>query len=361
MPNFLEINSHKGNYRAEFILDISELVELVSQPRNFFLIDSNIALIYQKNFHKIIQSEASILVDATEHSKSLKAIEDIIVALLGLGIKRGDTLVGVGGGVMQDITCFISSLLFRGLDWIYLPTTLLAQADSCIGSKSSVNLENAKNILGTFNPPKHIYICTNFLKSLHERELRSGLGEILKVHAIDSIAQFNALAADYDRLLDNEVLLLSYIKNSLLIKKSYIEIDEFDKGIRNIFNYGHSFGHAIEVSSDYKIPHGIAVTIGMDMANYVAMKMGWISFQNYERMHKIFYKNFSQFIGHDIFYEKLINAISKDKKNTSTALVLILPHDVECTIRKTEVILDQSFKDICKNYLRNFHENKFER
>ena len=135
---------------------------------------------------------------------------------------------------------FLSATLLRGINWNFIPTTLLAQADSCIGSKSSINCNGVKNILGTFTPPEKVAICPIFLSSLNKAEIHSGIGEILKVHAISGKEKFQKIKLKYDQLFKNNEELLKKIYESLLIKKKFIEIDEFDRGPRNIFNYGHS-------------------------------------------------------------------------------------------------------------------------
>ena len=177
--------------------------------------------------------------------------------------------------------------MFRGLDWDFFPTTLLAQSDSCIGSKSSINSGNIKNILGTFTPPKKIILDVSFLKTLEEKDIYSGIGEMIKVHAINSPESFDQINQSYDKILEDPESMVQFIRASLLFKKRLIELDEFDVGPRNVMNYGHSFGHAIETATNYGIPHGIAVTIGMDMANFVASKLGVTSLSNFERMHAL--------------------------------------------------------------------------
>src|SRR5581483_3202456 len=189
-------------------------------------------------------------------------------------IRRNHVLVAIGGGIIQDITCFLAATMLRGLPWNFIPTTLLAQADSCIGSKSSINAGEAKNILGTFTPPARVDVSTRFLKTLDERDIRSGIGEMLKVHAIEGPQSFDQIAHDYENILSDDSVMLHYIRRSLDIKKRIIEIDEFDRGPRNVMNYGHSFGHAIESATDFAVPHGIAVTLGMDLANYTAVRTG---------------------------------------------------------------------------------------
>jgi 3-dehydroquinate synthase len=233
--------------------------------------------------------------------------------------------VAIGGGIIQDITCFLATVILRGLPWFFYPTTLLAQADSCIGSKSSINSGKIKNIIGAFTPPNGIVIDVNFLDTLENQEILSGIGEMIKVHAIDSPESFDQIAVDYDRMIQDRSVMEKYIYNSLLIKKRLIELDEFDLGPRNVMNYGHSFGHAIESATNYAIPHGIAVTIGMDMANFISVGLGVSDMGNYRRMHTLLKKNYQTYEDSQIEPEALISALKKDKKNTSLQFKLILP------------------------------------
>ncbi|MBI5139168.1 3-dehydroquinate synthase, partial [Candidatus Nomurabacteria bacterium] len=148
----LEINSHRGKYIAQFRESIFEFSNF-DLAKKIFIIDSKVASLYGDQLKKILNSELCLLIEATEENKSLHKFTHHIEQLTSLGIRRGDTLVAIGGGIIQDITCFLAATLFRGLDWIFYPTTLLAQADSCIGSKSSINVGSLKNLLGTFTPP----------------------------------------------------------------------------------------------------------------------------------------------------------------------------------------------------------------
>jgi 3-dehydroquinate synthase len=257
-------------------------------------------------------------------------------------------LVAIGGGVIQDITCFLAATLLRGLDWWFYPTTLLAQADSCIGSKSSINVGRAKNILGTFTPPRRIVIDPDVLRTLDEREIRSGYGEMLKVHTIAGPDVFDEIARDYNRLGERSVL-QHYVRRSLEIKRTLIEQDEFDRGPRNVMNYGHSFGHAMEAATDFGIPHGIAVTIGADMANYVAMSLGRMAPAHYDRMHPL-KANYTGFETTPVPFEPFMQALAKDKKNTDSQLTLILP-DHEARVAITACPNDARFQKICSDYL----------
>lgn len=351
MSEKLVVQSHRGPYPVDFddalLTDAARLLD--GEPH--FLVDTNVARLHATPLRAILDHPRTIVIEATEENKSLEKTIPVIERLIRNKVRRGHVLVAIGGGIIQDITCFIASTLLRGLPWRFIPTTLLAQADSCIGSKSSINLGATKNILGTFNPPQHIFICAGFLDTLENSDVRSGVGEILKVHAIDGAASFDRLAADYDRLFSDRAVLSEYIRSALLIKQRYIEKDEFDRGIRNIFNYGHSFGHAVESAAHYSVPHGIAVSIGMDMANAVAARRGLVPRKHHQRMHPVLRKNYEEHAGAAIPLDALLSALMKDKKNTSTMLGLILPVGDQAEIERVEVPLDESFRSQCAEFL----------
>jgi 3-dehydroquinate synthase len=351
VSNKLSIHCSKGEYFVFFSEGLPGKLELVLDHKTHVLIDANVARIYRDQLQHIISMPNTIVIEAIEENKSIQKIIPIFEVLVANKARRDHTLIAIGGGIIQDITCFISSTLFRGISWSFIPTTLLAQADSCIGSKSSINLGKTKNILGTFNPPNKIFIYTNFLGSLEQKDIYSGIGEILKVHAIDSISAFDGVAGVYEELLRDGQILREYIRNALLIKQRYIEVDEFDKGIRNIFNYGHSFGHAIEAATEFAIPHGVAISMGMDMANSISVSMGLISVQHYARMHNILSKNYKLFTKIPIPFDLFFSALMKDKKNTSDNLVLILPVGVDVLIQRVEVSPDLLFQKKCKLFL----------
>lgn len=348
----LIIQSHKGSYAVNFneslLDDVTELFE--NTPH--FLIDANVARLYKIELASVINHPKVIVIEATEENKSIERVIPVIARLVANKARRGDTLVAIGGGIIQDITCFIASTLLRGMAWRFVPTTLLAQADSCIGSKSSINLGATKNILGTFNPPEKIHLCSKFLDTLDQKDIYSGVGEILKVHAIAGKETFDLLAATYDQLFTDRAVLRRYIGSALRIKQKYIELDEFDRGIRNIFNYGHSFGHAIESATNFGVPHGIAVAMGMDMANAIASGRGLTSIETYQRMHGVLKKNYASYASANIQTDALMTALMKDKKNTATQLVLILPIGNDAEIQRVEVVADEQFGDQCEVFLK---------
>ena len=274
MSELMDIQSHKGIYTVEFDDACIEGFADWDFDTTHFILDRKVAQLYQEQLQPILEAPSVLLLDALETNKSVEKLPDYIEFLVDKKIRRNHTLVAIGGGIMQDITSFLAATLLRGVEWLFFPTTLLSQADSCIGSKSSINCRGTKNILGTFTPPQKIYLSTTFLTTLELRELKSGVGEMLKVHAIAGPHDFQSIADDYDGLFSDSETMMKRIRRSLEIKKEYIEKDEFDKGPRLVFNYGHSFGHAIESATGFAIPHGIAVSIGCDMANYCAAKLG---------------------------------------------------------------------------------------
>lgn len=347
----LVIRSHKGPYSVAFADNLLYDFKGLLAGEAHFLVDANVARLYGTRLGSVLKHHHTLVIEATEENKSIERIIPVIERLVANKVRRDHILVAIGGGIIQDITCFIASTLMRGLTWKFVPTTLLAQADSCIGSKSSINLGATKNILGTFNPPNEILVCSAFLDTLEDKDIHSGIGEILKVHAIDGTAAFDRLAADYDALLNNRAVLLGYVRNALLIKQQFIEIDEFDKGLRNIFNYGHSFGHAIESATDFGVPHGIAVTMGMDMANRIAALRELLPEAHYWRMHPVLRKNYSAFADTPIPADAMLSALMKDKKNTTSKLVLILPLGEEAKIQRIEIAPDDAFRTQCQLFL----------
>ncbi len=352
MSDRIDIQSYKGPYSVFFLPTVQSAFEqLLQNKQKYFIVDKNVFRIYESYLTPF--AEQMVLIDANEDTKSLHAMTDIITTLAAKGMRRDHRLVAVGGGITQDITSFLSATLYRGVDWSFIPTTLLAQADSCIGSKSSINVAGYKNIIGTFNPPEQILICTDFLNTLNKVDLYSGIGEIIKVHMIDSTRSFKEVEKNYADFFTKRAVLVEFIKKSLLIKKRIIEADEFDKNIRNILNYGHSFGHAIESATNFAIPHGIAVTMGMDMANFVSYKLDKWSREQFQEHQPLLKANSIQFYKYPIDFGKFIEALAQDKKNSSSHLNLILP-TADASLEKSPVLSDEVFQSACKEYLNEF-------
>jgi 3-dehydroquinate synthase len=213
-----------------------------------------------------IPSDQSIYIHADEETKSLDRISEVIIKLRQLGANRSTHMVAIGGGVIQDIATFVASLYMRGIGWSYMPSTLLSMTDSCIGGKSSINVAGIKNLVGNFYPPKEIYIDVRFASSLDSEQIVGGLFEAEKISYARGQSEYKSYLAElpsHDVGLD---VLHRIISKSLIAKKWFIEVDEFDHKERLLLNFGHTFGHAIEAGTGFFVTHGIAVGIGMLVA-----------------------------------------------------------------------------------------------
>ncbi len=342
----------RGEYFVSFIDQLKyQLLIRASDDRSLFVIDQKVYALFNDEIKSVIERSRIILIECGEDTKTIEYCQIVIRQLLTHNVRKNDILVAIGGGITQDIVAFISSVLFRGVDWIFFPTTLLAQCDSCIGSKSSINFDQYKNLVGTFNPPSEIYIYLGFLKTLGKSEIKSGIGEMLHYFFNDGINLANSISEQYKSLLENVDLLAYFINNSLRIKKRIIEIDEFDTEIRHIFNYGHTFGHAIESITNYEIPHGQAISIGMDIANFISYKKQMISIEVFNQMHQILQKNMPHFELSKENIDIYLTSLSKDKKNKGNRLGCILtfgPGKME----KFFCDLDEDFKRLLLEYSR---------
>ncbi|MEL4307322.1 AroB-related putative sugar phosphate phospholyase (cyclizing) [Joostella sp. CR20] len=345
-----EIKSKVHNYSVYFKENIKESLLAEVEEGDFFIIDSNIRKLYGEIFNDFLLKYNFYEVEANEGIKSYKGIIPLIDTLIRNGFKKNNKLFSIGGGITQDVTSFISSVLYRGVKWVFIPTSLLAQGDSCIGSKTSINFDEFKNQIGGFYPPNKIFIDVNFLKSLPKADFNSGLGELCHYIILSSKRDFDMVKESYDLVINDRKKLKEIIYTSLNIKKGYIEEDEYDTGIRQLLNYGHSFGHAIESITNYKIPHGIAVAIGMDMANYVSVQYGLLdlSTRNYikEFLKKIWYGYSLE----NITVQTLLHALSKDKKNVGVNLGLILLLDFGKAEKKI-IPPDENLVNYLENYL----------
>jgi 3-dehydroquinate synthase len=227
-------------------------------------------IVCDKNLKSYIPSEfRTIYVESSEKNKTLKTVESILNQLAEVGLRKDEEVVAIGGGLIQDLSTMAAAIYMRGVNWNYFPTTLMAMADSCIGGKSSINLEGKKNIIGNFYPPKNVFIDLDFIKSLSNEAIASGLSEAIKICFARSKSSFESFCEFHKNLGSPEVDLVSMknlIQESLKAKKWFVEVDEFDVAERKLLNFGHTFGHALESSTNFAIPHGLAIAIGMLIA-----------------------------------------------------------------------------------------------
>lgn len=343
MLNDLVIKSANGQYKVEVVEGVFHKLRDYNPEKTQFLVDQRVFELYEGQFRVYLPERKMVLIEALESNKNVDRTSYYVGSLMKNQVKIDHTLVAIGGGIIQDITCFLASTLFRGMKWELVPTTLLAQADSCIGSKSSINVGEFKNLMGTFYPPQKIMLDVLFLDTLEPKDILSGMGEILKVHMIKGMSFFEVAAKNYDLMIKDRKVLLEFIHNSLVYKRELIELDEFDRGPRNVMNYGHSYGHAIEAATDFFIPHGIAVSLGMDMANHQSFKMGRITEEQFLEWHECLKKSYGDYLSVPVPMDIFLAAISKDKKNIGSDLSLILVRNAG-PIEKIKVPNDEDFK-----------------
>lgn len=313
------------------------------------IVDAAIREAYAGPIDSVVPKDQLLVIEAIERNKTLEKSQEIIETLVERNFRKNGSLVAIGGGIIQDLTAFTASILYRGVEWSFFPTTLLAQADSCIGGKTSINLGDKKNLVGNFYPPAMVYIDVSFLNTLPEKEILSGIGEMLHYYYYAASPLFDRVISEREQLLADRRLLASYIRESLQIKKGVIEIDEFDRGERNKFNYGHTFGHALESLTAYAINHGQAVTVGMDIANYLSMKQGILDRDSYEQTHALLTANFPPYEWRSLDMERYIRFLSKDKKNIGSDLVCILSEGFG-HLTKQRMVMNESFRDSLRAY-----------
>jgi len=330
-----EINSIPVNYSVTFcnsLIDVEKIFEKNFQTNfksRFVIWDSNVFKIYNNDFQSFIYNIDTLV--AKESNKNIKSVLRVIDNLQEINFTKKETLVSIGGGIIQDISAFTRSIYKRGLDWIFVPTTLLSMADSCIGAKTALNYKGVKNQLALFSAPKNVIICPSFLKSLKTDDKLSGIGEILKLVIIGgdyTISEFNRI---YFAELDEEKKMSDLIKLSLKIKKLVIEEDEFENDIRRSLNYGHTIGHAIEPIVNYSIPHGIAVTIGMIIENIIAVRGGYLQESLANRYNELLNKfvpsKFWEKLDRIDFNQLRINLL-QDKKTLNTQINFAVPDSI---------------------------------
>ncbi len=222
-------------------------------------IDEEVVLITDENVYSLYRglikeiTEKIILIPAGENSKGLETVSEVYQEMIEMEVDRNYTLVAFGGGVVGDFAGFVASTFKRGIKWINVPTTLLAQVDSAIGGKTGINFCGVKNIIGAFHQPHQVFIDPELLRTLSPREYANGIAEIIKAGCIHDFSIIEDLV--------NQVEIEKLIIKALQVKKHFIEVDELDLGERMKLNFGHTIGHAIEASSDYL--HGEAIAIAM--------------------------------------------------------------------------------------------------
>jgi 3-dehydroquinate synthase len=307
---------------------IQNLKKYISAEKIVVITDINVHRLYQKNF----PSDNVIIIGTGEKIKNLDTVQYIYDKLMALEVERSSFIVGIGGGIVCDITGFVASTYLRGVRFGFVSTTLLSQVDASVGGKNGVNFGGYKNIIGVFNQPEFVICDLSLLGTLPGKEILCGLAEIVKHAVIGDAELFGYLEENYKNAfsLDRQVI-ERLVYDSIKIKSTIVNKDEKEKGERRKLNFGHTIGHAIEKTIG--ISHGEAVSAGMVAAATIAVNRNLLSPEDATRI-KLLLKNLRLPTEILTGKERLIEALKKDKKREGDAIHFVLPDGIGKVIVK---------------------------
>tara|TARA_Y100000991_G_scaffold210986_1_gene192922 strand:- start:1857 stop:3008 length:1152 start_codon:yes stop_codon:yes gene_type:complete len=355
--DMLKVSNSRGI--TEVIFLTNDLVEILPKDK------SNVIIIADSFFKKILEKITTnvFYLEPTESSKEIAEVIKLLSKILKNYEELPKEIYSIGGGIIQDISGFIASMIKRGIKWTFIPTTMASQCDSCIGSKISLNLGGMKNQLGLFYAPEKVIILPNLLNSLPLREYWAGFGEIMHYFLQKTNESDINLAREYSETLiknlkPNNYLLTQVLNRSLKIKKTFIEADEFDQLDRKALNFGHTIAHALEHSTENKIPHGIAVLIGIKIIINFSENIN--QYKTGAEIHSILNKSLKfsyKYWDYDVDQKKLKAALLRDKKNIKNGFIrIICPSEANSLSRK---LTDMRFMDIKVDQLVEFIIKEF--
>lgn len=340
------------------------LLENIRSKQIMIVSNTTIAPLYLETVMQALQGMAlqgsaaegleinSVILPDGEQYKTLDAVNDIITALLDKRYGRNSCLVALGGGVIGDITGFAAACYQRGIDYIQIPTTVLAQVDSSVGGKTGVNHAAGKNMIGAFHQPRAVIADIAILDTLSDREVSAGLAEVVKYGLIRDKNFFDWLEKNVEQLLNREAEALAYIiEQSCRNKAEVVAEDERESGLRAILNFGHTFGHAIETGLGYgEWLHGEAIALGMLMAADLSHRLGWITEEVIERIKQMLVKlNLPIALPDDLNPKNMRELMSVDKKAKDGVLFLVLLKGIG-----EAVVTDEFDEDLLMETLQHF-------
>jgi 3-dehydroquinate synthase len=275
---------------------------------------------------------ATMAVPATEEFKSVEGALSVVDFMDTQRMSRSSMLLVIGGGIIQDVGAFAACVYKRGVPWTYVPTTLLAQADSCIGAKSGLNHKRAKNVVGVFSAPRRILLHTHFLRSLGPDDLLSGLGEIFRLSIIGGAERLGLFSELEDDAIAGDLDAVERLTASALtVKQAVVERDEFELDLRRSMNFGHSVGHALEALTNHAIPHGIGVTIGVLVESEISRQRGLLSPQDFAQLLEIagpIVPDHVRTLLSQTSLSDILDILFRDKKVEGSNLKLVVPESI---------------------------------
>ena len=338
---------------------------LLNQPRVIVVTDDNVAPLWLKPLTDSLDKTGivsnSIVLPAGEQTKSFSQLETLVNDILNLRIERQTTLVALGGGVIGDLTGFAAAVTLRGIDFIQIPTSLLAQVDSSVGGKTGINTAFGKNLVGAFHQPRLVLADTSALRTLPRRQLLSGYAEIVKYGLIDDPGFFIWCENNASSLIDGDPEALAYaVQKSCQAKARIVSADERESGQRALLNLGHTFGHALEAETGYgnKLLHGEAVGIGMVLAFELSNRLNLCDQGDVGRIREHFEAvglrtTLDGLADASWSADKLIAHMGKDKKVEGGSVAFILAHGIGKSVIRRDVDM-QEVKYVLERALDRF-------
>jgi 3-dehydroquinate synthase len=314
----IEIHGKTGHSAIYVGERLKNLSAYLPETKVVIITDENVAEYYQQDFPKI----PVIQIKTGEGIKTLDTASNIYQQLISFEADRTVFLVGIGGGIVCDVTGFVASTYLRGVRFGYVPTTLLAQVDASVGGKTGVNFMGYKNMVGVFNQPEFVICDPNVLHTLPDRELACGFAEIVKHAAIADFDYFVFLEREAQNALAlNPEVLERVIYDSVMIKADIVNRDETEKGERRKLNFGHTFGHAVEKTTG--LPHGEAVSIGMMVAAELSASKGMLTENDVDRIRSLL-SRLNLPIKADTDTGRILDALARDKKREGDGIHFVL-------------------------------------
>lgn len=361
MANRLTINYEKKPcYDIVFASDFSGLLEElqdfnIEERKTAIIADSNTVSLYGEEVKSILEGHCKKVIlysfPAGEAHKTLDTVKDIYKTLIEEKYDRKDLLIALGGGVVGDITGYTAATYLRGIDFIQIPTTLLAQSDSSIGGKTGVDFDGYKNMVGAFYMPKLVYMNVGTLKTLDERQFFSGFAEVMKHGLIKDAIFYEWLLDNMYEIQDRDLEVLEeMIMRSCMVKKLVVEKDPKEQGDRALLNFGHTIGHAIEKAKNFQMLHGECVALGAVAAAFISWKHNWLSMEEYYEIRDMFVPFNLPISVDDINPEEILALTKSDKKMAAGQIRFILLKKVGKALIDTTV----SDEDIL-NALKEIH------
>jgi len=322
------LGRHHLSAMGEYEVHVDQVSNLTNHPMQnpIIITDENVAKHYLETIKKILPDAKFVVIPAGEEHKNLESISLLWKSFLENGLDRKSTVIALGGGVIGDMTGFAASTYMRGIDWIAVPTTLLSMVDASIGGKTGFDLPEGKNLIGSFHPPKLVLADPSLLLTLTNRELRSGMAEVVKHGIISDPELFELCKHNMDWVKDN---LEPIIKRAMAVKIKVIEEDPYEKGIRATLNLGHTVGHAVELVSKFELRHGEAIAIGMAAEAKYAEQIGVARRGLADEISTVLTGlELPVEVPKDMPRREIINAMRVDKKKNAKVIRFALPAEI---------------------------------